>query len=260
MPGCRVKGGKQGVNFFKGEDELLVRTREYVLVIESQTPYQRLICLRLLVSFSSEYLGGNAATATDFSSSNLGEFCAPQECQTAGCLCKDQPPRQRTKKQLAADANKRRRELAAFGEIWGHQNGSEADGTMVEPPATSSPDQVLYEDIEKLECCQTDISYADKKCFIDAANAERVAGVVANADMDVLATEADADISANGDETGFTAEANAGMAQQETEPIADTAAGDAVSRANTALANIPNDGTCDGEPGSAMDDERLPRI
>ncbi|KAG3080360.1 hypothetical protein PI124_g11027 [Phytophthora idaei] len=140
-------------------------------------------------------------------------------------LSRNQPPRQRTKKQLAADANKRRRELAAFGEVWGHQNGSEADGTMVEPPATSSPDQVLYEDIEKLECCQTDISYADKKCFIDAANADRVAGVVANADMDGWATEADADISANGDEAGFTAEANAGMAQQGTEPIADTAAG-----------------------------------
>ncbi|KAG2917051.1 hypothetical protein PC115_g10836 [Phytophthora cactorum] len=59
-----------------------------------------------------------------------------------------------------ADGNKRRRELAAFGEIWGHQNGSEADGTMVEPPATSSPDPVLPEGIEK------------------------VTGLVANTDMD----------------------------------------------------------------------------
>ncbi|KAE9143087.1 hypothetical protein PF005_g33746, partial [Phytophthora fragariae] len=47
-------------------------------------------------------------------------------------------PKQPSKKQMAEETDKRRKELAAFDKVWGERNATVADGNAVVPPVQAA--------------------------------------------------------------------------------------------------------------------------
>ncbi|KAG3006384.1 hypothetical protein PC120_g17385 [Phytophthora cactorum] len=117
-PGCKVRGGKQGVDYFNGEGTLLafVRSDKELCARPNISNIMFVICLRKKPRLDP------AALVLD------------ADCQFIG-----EGPRQekkKTKKQLTEVANAR---LAVFDKVWGHQNTTASDGKAAEPPRDSSP-------------------------------------------------------------------------------------------------------------------------
>ncbi|KAG3054703.1 hypothetical protein PC121_g16154 [Phytophthora cactorum] len=114
-PGCKVRGGKQGVDYFNGEGTLLafVRSDKELCARPNISNIMFVICLRKKPQI---------------------DHASDADCQFIG-----EGPRQekkKTKKQLTEVANAR---LAVFDKVWGHQNTTASDGKAAEPPRDSSP-------------------------------------------------------------------------------------------------------------------------
>ncbi|KAE9057370.1 hypothetical protein PF007_g31670, partial [Phytophthora fragariae] len=189
-PGCKLKGGAQGVDFFNGEDELLA-------YIRSDTE----LCERLSISNVAVRPPNEAIQST-----LPGQALAPPKRPStptpvpeASPLAKraksaskrpaktprapKAKPKQPSKKQMAQEADKRRKELAAFDKVWGERNAT-ADGNAVVPPVqaavSSSAPVVSSQRLPK--------DYADRN-----------GGDHSNADMNSTTAQANADTDANAD-------------------------------------------------------------
>ncbi|KAG3095736.1 hypothetical protein PI124_g8245 [Phytophthora idaei] len=119
-PGRRVRGGRQGVGFFNGEDELLAYVRTDVE-----------LCNRLKMSndmVRPQYQSNQRRTRPRRPTAPAA-MASPSPPPESVKSAKKRPvaatlttkskkptkPKKRTKKQTAEDADKRRKELAAFG-------------------------------------------------------------------------------------------------------------------------------------------------
>ncbi|KAE9068571.1 hypothetical protein PF007_g27637 [Phytophthora fragariae] len=95
-PGCKLRRGKRGVDYFNGEDELLAYIRT-----EKE--------LRAQLGISNQVKIPVKPIAT----------------KRKTPATKPPKPKKRTKKQIAEEVNKRRKELAAFDKVWCEENGTD---------------------------------------------------------------------------------------------------------------------------------------
>ncbi|KAG3069436.1 hypothetical protein PC122_g16569 [Phytophthora cactorum] len=130
-PGCKVRGGKQGVDYFNGEGTLLAFVRS-----------DKELCARPNISNIMVRPEGRAICDLPEEETPSGPSRASPEidhASDADCQFIGEGPRQekkKTKKQLTEVANAR---LAVFDKVWGHQNTTASDGKAAEPPRDSSP-------------------------------------------------------------------------------------------------------------------------
>ncbi|KAE8972595.1 hypothetical protein PF011_g25580 [Phytophthora fragariae] len=128
------------------------------------------------------------------------------------------PPKKRTKKQIAEEAEIRRRELAAFGKVWGQHNSTAVDGQAVEPPqaepatvARSPIDPSILEAYADANAIPP--ASADKSGVPTAANDDANAIAPASADKSGVPPAANADANASApasaDKSGVPPAANA---------------------------------------------------
>ncbi|KAE9267906.1 hypothetical protein PF001_g29884, partial [Phytophthora fragariae] len=141
-PGRKLRGGKQGEDFFNGEDELLVYVRS-----------DKALCAGLKISNVLVRSNQNAMRSTVVQdpparptppapkpSSNHRPAKRPKTSSTSTAAHKHpaaKAQKKKTKKQMNEEAKQRRRELAALDKVWGHRNITDADGKSVEPPPTT---------------------------------------------------------------------------------------------------------------------------
>ncbi|KAG7392167.1 hypothetical protein PHYPSEUDO_001890 [Phytophthora pseudosyringae] len=103
------------------------------------------------------------------------------------------PPKKRTKKQLAEDADNRRRALAVFDKVWGSQNG--ADGRAVEPSRNGSrsaeriPNRAISEDTNA-DMNTTCAANADMSAAANTTTADQNTTSVSNDEDDHTAANA----------------------------------------------------------------------
>ncbi|KAE9067066.1 hypothetical protein PF010_g27612 [Phytophthora fragariae] len=97
-PGCKLRRGKRGVDYFNGEDELLayIRTEKE---LRAQLGISNVMQVKIPVK--------------------------PIATKRKTPATKPPKPKKRTKKQIAEEVNKRRKELAAFDKVWCEENGTD---------------------------------------------------------------------------------------------------------------------------------------
>ncbi|KAE8897568.1 hypothetical protein PF003_g18266 [Phytophthora fragariae] len=244
-PGCKLKGGAQGVDFFNGEDELLA-------YIRSDTE----LCERLSISNVAVRPPNEAIQST-----LPGQALAPPKRPStptpvpeASPLAKraksaskrpaktprapKAKPKQPSKKQMAQEADKRRKELAAFDKVWGER---QRYGRWKRSRAACPSSSLKFS------------SRADKGCLYMLDYADRNGGDHSNADMNSTTAQANADTDANADgespanaDTEVPSNADTGKANATSEdeknangpvPIADNNRPNPVADSTSASAN-----------------------
>ncbi|KAE8879376.1 hypothetical protein PF003_g36552 [Phytophthora fragariae] len=189
-PGRKLRGGKQGEDFFNGEDELLAYVRS-----------DKALCARLKIpnvyavqSFKIPLL---VLTTCAEAIEQSPQAKRPKTSPTSTAAHKHpaaKAQKKKTKKQMNEEAKQRRRELAAFDKVWGHRNITDADGKSVEPPPTtpastaSPPPRAEPSDADET-------GDADVEGISSSGNTDAGALARANADTDrpALADNADQD-------------------------------------------------------------------
>eukprot|EP00644_Phytophthora_capsici_P011842 jgi/Phyca11/15199/fgenesh1_pg.PHYCAscaffold_12_\ len=143
-PGCTIRGGKQGVDFFNGEDALLAHVKAdkdlctrlnltNIMVRPNAVPLEP-----LPASISSApSTSGKRQDPTDRKQPPKKRSKTAEACKSAYKKSEDmQTPntKKKTKKQEAKEATERRRQLSSFTNIWGDANAEDRDGRQVEAP------------------------------------------------------------------------------------------------------------------------------
>ncbi|KAI9999307.1 hypothetical protein PInf_004132 [Phytophthora infestans] len=160
-PGCKIRGGKQGVDFFNGEDALLAHVKAdkdlcvrlnltNIMVRPNAVPLAFTIFgLKYTKDLSQEsrYYKQGTATEETFKDDKKSE-----KRQTPNKMKK-------TKKQEAEEATVRRRRLSSFTNIWGDANAQDRDGKEVEAPdqPAAEPEHHLNADTEERADTQNDV-------------------------------------------------------------------------------------------------------
>ncbi|KAG7387909.1 hypothetical protein PHYPSEUDO_013560 [Phytophthora pseudosyringae] len=156
------------------------------------------------------------------------------------------PPKKRTKKHIEEETKQRRRELAAFGKIWGEGNSTVSDGKSVQPPISA---------VEPSTRNQTSSKDNDDTDTTTAPNADANMTTAPNADTNGISREANADTgmttTANADANGLPSKANADTDLTAT-PNADTSG---ASTAHTTGTSSDINSFADGESGYVEHDE-----
>ncbi|KAE8956309.1 hypothetical protein PR002_g31513, partial [Phytophthora rubi] len=248
-PGCKLKGGAQGVDFFNGEDELLA-------YIRSDTE----LCERLSISnvrsghrpkqVLQSTLPGQALAPPKRPSTPTPVPEASPPAKRAKSASKrpaktPRAPKQPSKKQMAQEADKRRNELAAFDKVWGERNAT-ADGNAVVPPVqaavSSSAPVVSSQRLPKdyADRNGSDHSNADMNSTTAQANADTDANAdgesPANADTEVP-SNADTEVPSNADTGKANATSEDEKNANEPVPIADNNRPNPVADSTSASAN-----------------------
>ncbi|KAE8894550.1 hypothetical protein PF003_g21410 [Phytophthora fragariae] len=243
-PGCKLKGGAQGVEFFNGEDELLAYIRSDTELCERLSISN--VAVRPPNEAIQSTLPGQALAPPKRPSTPTPVLEASPPAKRAKSASKrpaktprapKPKPKQPSKKQMAQAADKRRKELAAFDKVWGERNAT-ADGNAVVPPVqaavSSSAPVVSSQRLPK--------DYADRN-----------GGDHSNADMNSTTAQANADTDANADgespanaDTEVPSNADTGKANATSEdeknanepvPIADNNRPNPVADSTSASAN-----------------------
>ncbi|KAE9326885.1 hypothetical protein PR003_g16146, partial [Phytophthora rubi] len=276
-PGRKLRGGKQGEDFFNGEDELLAYVRS-----------NKALCARLKISNVMVRSNQNAIRITVVQdpparptppapkpSSNHRPAKRPKTSPTSTAAHKHpaaKAQKKKTKKQMNEEAKQRRRELAAFDKVWGHRNITDADGKSVEPPpttpaSTASPppraepsdaDETGDADVEGISSSGNTDAGALARTNADtdrpalADNADQDAGVPATADVNntALATNADTGESA-------AATAGAGCSLAETHANGDISSADSESSVAFRSADADSTRVSNGDDEHYSSDESV---
>ncbi|KAI9992119.1 hypothetical protein PInf_017503 [Phytophthora infestans] len=135
-PGRKVRGGKQGVDYFGREDALLGYVRS-----------DKELCAKPHISSVIVRPKGRATVGPSDDNnppghyrgqSTLGKAPAKKSVmpvvpakRLADASSKKPAKKKKTKKQLTEEASARRREMAAFDKVWGHQTSSETRNAVV---------------------------------------------------------------------------------------------------------------------------------
>ncbi|KAE9196088.1 hypothetical protein PF004_g20252 [Phytophthora fragariae] len=121
------------------------------------------------------------------------------------------PPKKRTKKQIAEEAEIRRRELAAFGKVWGQHNSTAYADANAIPPASADKSGLPTAANDDANAIAP--ASADKSGVPPAANADANASAPASADKSGVPPAANADANASApasaDKSGVPPAANA---------------------------------------------------
>ncbi|KAE9315206.1 hypothetical protein PR003_g19047 [Phytophthora rubi] len=119
-PGCKLRRGKRGVDYFNGEDELLAYIRT-----------EKELCARLGISnvmstvVHERPLVDQPAVSPRPTGQQVKIPAKPIATKRKTPVTKPPKSKKRTKKQIAEEANKRRKELAAFDKVRGEENGTD---------------------------------------------------------------------------------------------------------------------------------------
>ncbi|KAE9129250.1 hypothetical protein PF007_g4962 [Phytophthora fragariae] len=189
-PGCKLRGGKRGVDYFNGEDELLAYIRT-----------EKELCARLGISNVMVRSQAQATQSTVVHEGPLVDKPAasprppdqqvkipakPIATNRKTPSTKPPKPKKCTKKQIAEEADKRRKELAAFAKVWGEENGT------AKPPGQ---DENLSATSSTSPISQTSREDNADTIHTAASNADLVStSSRAHADTDHVEADANADI------------------------------------------------------------------
>ncbi|KAG4049410.1 hypothetical protein PC123_g15312 [Phytophthora cactorum] len=122
-PGCKVRGGKQGVDYFNGEGTLLafVRSDKELCARPNISNIMFVICLRKKPRLDP------AALVLVFQKISSAKKASDLSKKAA-------PPSKKSTTPATRTANS-----SAKAPVWGHQNTTASDGKAAEPPRDSSP-------------------------------------------------------------------------------------------------------------------------
>ncbi|ETK82192.1 hypothetical protein L915_12391 [Phytophthora nicotianae] len=138
--GCKLRGGKPGVDFFNGEDALLA----YVKADKDMCTRLRLANIMVRPHAESTEPAGPTAPSTPKKPSKRQDFVAEggpkKKRPKTGTTTKKSEAKgtrktpSKTKKQQADEAAERRRKHSSFTKVWGATNAQVSDGRRVEAP------------------------------------------------------------------------------------------------------------------------------
>ncbi|OWZ15672.1 hypothetical protein PHMEG_00010642 [Phytophthora megakarya] len=191
--GQEVKVGKQGVEYFDGEGELLAYVRS-----------DKDLCTRLRIAnimVRPNYQANTTVTSLKLIPSNqagLQNSGNPRLAKRAKKAAKpsSNTTKKPTKKQIAEVAKRRSRELAAFDKVWGGENSTAADEKVVEPPTTDPPENgqsLISQDNTEGIKNGNQTANADTDVISPCRNADQNVPPTSNADKDTVPSCGNAD-------------------------------------------------------------------
>ncbi|ETP41902.1 hypothetical protein F442_11121 [Phytophthora nicotianae P10297] len=142
-PGCKLRGGKHGVDYFNGEDALLAHVKAdkdlctglhltNIMVRPNAVPLEPLPTS--VSSVPSTSGKRQEPTIGKQPPKKLAKTVGSRKSEDKKSEKKQTPNTKKTKKQEAKEATERRRQLSSFANIWGAANAQDRDGREVEAP------------------------------------------------------------------------------------------------------------------------------